>query len=82
MFLYLRAVLTLFALHESIVLAKQEIDYGRRGKGYIFGAFRPATGAALIFDEVVTGFRIDAANCADLLAAVIFRRWHSKKVTK
>jgi hypothetical protein len=26
--------------------AKQEIDYGRRGKGYIFGAFRPATGAA------------------------------------
>jgi transposase len=27
--------------------AKQEIDYGRRGKGYIFGAFQPATGAAL-----------------------------------
>ena len=27
--------------------AKQEIDYGRRGKGYIFGAFRPATGDAL-----------------------------------
>jgi len=27
--------------------AKQEIDYGRRGKGYIFGAFRPTTGAAL-----------------------------------
>jgi transposase len=26
--------------------AKQEIDYGRRGKGYVFGAFRPATGAA------------------------------------
>jgi transposase len=26
--------------------AKQEIDYGRRGKGYIFGAFVPATGAA------------------------------------
>ena len=26
--------------------AKQEIDYGRRGKGYIFGAFRPATGDA------------------------------------
>ena len=23
--------------------AKQEIDYGRRGKGYVFGAFRPAT---------------------------------------
>src|SRR5919202_5701598 len=26
--------------------AKQEIDYGRRGKGHIFGAFVPATGAA------------------------------------
>jgi len=26
--------------------AKQEIDYGRRGKGYIFGAFRPASGEA------------------------------------
>ena len=23
--------------------AKQEIDYGRRGKGYVFGAFRPAS---------------------------------------
>jgi transposase len=27
--------------------ATQEIDYGRRGSGYIFGAFAPATGAAL-----------------------------------
>jgi transposase len=27
--------------------ATQEIDYGRRGKGYIFGAFRPASGTAL-----------------------------------
>jgi transposase len=26
--------------------AKQEIDYGRRGKGYVFGAFHPASGAA------------------------------------
>ena len=26
--------------------AKQEIDYGRRGKGYVFGAFQPATGDA------------------------------------
>ena len=25
---------------------RQEIDDGRRGKGYIFGAFRPATGEA------------------------------------
>jgi transposase len=27
--------------------AKQELDYGRRGKGYVFGAFQPATGAVL-----------------------------------
>jgi len=27
--------------------APLEIDYGRRGKGYVFGAFRPATGEAL-----------------------------------
>jgi transposase len=27
--------------------AKQEIDYGRRGNGDVFGAFPPATGAAL-----------------------------------
>ncbi len=28
------------------VRATQEIDYGRRGKGYVFGAFAPATGHA------------------------------------
>lgn len=27
--------------------ARQEADYGRRGKGYSFGAFQPATGDAL-----------------------------------
>jgi hypothetical protein len=27
--------------------AQQEVDYGRRGNGYVFGAFVPATGAAL-----------------------------------
>jgi hypothetical protein len=27
--------------------ARQEIDYGRRGKGFVFGAFRPTTGAVL-----------------------------------
>jgi hypothetical protein len=26
--------------------ATQEIDYGRRGEGYSFGAFQPATGEA------------------------------------
>jgi hypothetical protein len=30
--------------------AKQEIDYGRRGKGYIFGMFQPATGEAFTQD--------------------------------
>ena len=29
------------------VRAPQEADYGRRGSGYIFGAFHPATGAEL-----------------------------------
>jgi transposase len=32
--------------HQPAGRAQQEIDYGRRGKGYIFGAFRPATGDA------------------------------------
>ena len=27
--------------------ATQEVDYGRRGKGYLFGAFKPADGEAL-----------------------------------
>jgi hypothetical protein len=32
---------------ERRVRATQEIDYGRRGGGYVFGAFQPATGLAL-----------------------------------
>jgi transposase len=32
---------------EQRVRATQEIDYGRRGTGYVFGAFRPTTGEAL-----------------------------------
>jgi len=31
---------------ERRVRATREIDYGRRGKGYVFGAFQPATGEA------------------------------------
>lgn len=31
---------------QPVQRAKQEIDYGRRGKGDVFGAFRPATGEA------------------------------------
>lgn len=46
--------------------AKQEIDYGRRGKGYIFGAFQPATGVA--FTQDYTGRTI--ANWVDFLEQV------------
>jgi DDE superfamily endonuclease len=46
--------------------AKQEIDYGRRGKGYIFGAFRPATGEALTHPYPSRS----AANGADFLGRV------------
>ena len=43
--------------------AKQEIDYGRRGKGYVFGAFRTATGDA--FTETYAGRT--TANWVDFL---------------
>lgn len=46
--------------------AKQEIDYGRRGKGYVFGAFRPATGEALTRSYPSRS----AANWADFLGHV------------
>lgn len=49
--------------------ATQEIDYGRRGGGYIFGAFRPATGEAITrpYDRRTT------ANFVDFLGEVA--RW-------
>jgi transposase len=46
--------------------ACQEIDYGRRGKGYIFGAFCPATGAA--FTAAYEGRT--TANWVDFLGQV------------
>ncbi len=46
--------------------ARQEADYGRRGKGYIFGAFQPATGAALTADYP----RRTIANWVDFLEQV------------
>jgi hypothetical protein len=46
--------------------ARQEIDYGRRGKGYFFGAFRPATGEALTHPY---GSR-SATNWVDFLGRV------------
>jgi hypothetical protein len=48
------------------VRATQEIDYGRRGKGYIFGAFTPADGAAF---TAPYGSR-SAANWVDFLGQV------------
>jgi len=46
--------------------ATQEIDYGRRGGGYVFGAFRPATGEAITrpYDRRTT------ANFVDFLGEV------------
>jgi DDE superfamily endonuclease len=46
--------------------ATQEVDYGRRGKGYIFGAFKPADGEALMAPD--TGRT--TANYVDFLARV------------
>jgi transposase len=46
--------------------AKQEADYGRRGKGYIFGAFCPATGEA--FTQPYRSR--SAVNFADFLSQV------------
>ena len=46
--------------------ARQEIDYGRRGGGYIFGALQPATGAA--FTRPYPGRTI--ANWVDFLEHV------------
>ena len=48
------------------VRATQPIDYGRRGKGYIFGAFPPATGEA--FTAPYAGRTI--ANWVDFVAQV------------
>jgi hypothetical protein len=46
--------------------AKQDVDYGRRGTGYIFGAFRPATGDA--FTQPHSGRT--SANWIDFLERV------------
>lgn len=48
------------------VRAKQEIDYGLRGKGYVFGAFRPADGQAYTFSYE----RRDTASYVDFLSWV------------
>ena len=56
--------------------AKQEIDYGRRGKGSIFGAFRPTTGEAFTRPYASRS----AANWADFLAQV--EAWIPAEVTR
>jgi len=48
-----QAVVTAHSCAELVKPAERAriaIDYGRRGKGYIFGAFRPASGEALTRD--------------------------------
>jgi transposase len=61
----------LVAVHPdgTVERARQEIDYGRRGKGYTFGAFVPSTGAAFTFGYL--GRTI--ANWIDFLLQV--ERW-------
>jgi hypothetical protein len=49
--------------------ARPEIDYGRRGKGYVFGASRPATGEALTQCYA----RRSTANWVDFLGRVEYR---------
>lgn len=51
---------------QPAVRATQAIDYGRRGKGYVFGAFQPATGQA--FTSCYAGRTI--ANWVDFLEQV------------
>jgi transposase len=46
--------------------ATQEIDYGRRGRGYLFGAFKPADGEALTAPYAGR----TTANYVDFLAQV------------
>jgi len=46
--------------------SKQEIDYGRRGAGYVFGAFQPATGATWTW----TAQRRTTANVVTFLEQV------------
>src|SRR5262245_29695444 len=56
--------------------ARQEVDYGRRGKGYVFGAFRPATGEAFTRPYASRS----AANWADFLGHI--EAWVPAGVTR
>ena len=61
-----RRVVHLDPAGERRARAAQEIDYGRRGSGYVFGAFEPATGKA--FTAPYPGRTI--ANWVDFLERV------------
>jgi hypothetical protein len=56
--------------------ATQEVDYGRRGEGYIFGAFKPADGDAFTQDDD----RRTIANWIDFLEQV--ERWLPSELTR
>ena len=51
--------------------ARQAADYGRRGKGYVFGAFRPASGDALTrpYDGRTTANWVDFLGHVDAWVA-------------
>ncbi len=51
---------------QPVQRARQEIDYGRRGKGYVFGALQPASGETTT--ELYSGRTI--ANWVDFLERV------------
>jgi hypothetical protein len=53
---------------QPAVRARQAIDYGRRGKGYVFGAFQPASASGAAFTACYAGRT--TANGVDFLAHV------------
>jgi hypothetical protein len=61
-----KQVVQLKTEERAIARAKQEIDYGRRGKGYVFGALMPSSGTA--FTKAYAGRT--SANWVDFLAEV------------
>jgi transposase len=61
-----RPALAASATVRPVGRAIQEIDYGRRGKGYLFGAFKPADGEALTAPYAGR----TTANYVDFLAQV------------
>lgn len=59
--------------------ARQEIDYGRRGKGYVFGAFQPATGEAMTetYDRRTAANFVDFLEQVDLWLPIAHERVHA-----